>query len=68
MINYLAVDSEVFTKKLTVRDYGSRRHESSSKSGRLEEPEVEIERGGWTTKKTQVTIKWTFQNPEGSHQ
>jgi hypothetical protein len=43
MINYLAVDSEVFTKKLTVRDYGSRRHESSSKSGRLEESKVEID-------------------------
>ena len=43
MINYPTVDSEVFTKKLTVRDYGSRRHESSSKSGRLEESEVEID-------------------------
>ena len=44
MIKYLAVDSEVFTKTLTVRDSGSWRHESSLKSGRLEEPEVEIDR------------------------
>ena len=43
MINYLAVDSVIFTKKLTVRDSGSRRHESSSNSWRLKEPEVEIE-------------------------
>ena len=43
MINYLAVDSEVFTKTLTVRDSGSRRLESFSKSGRLEEPEVETD-------------------------
>ena len=43
MINYLAVDSEVCTRKLTVRDSGSWQHNSSSKSGRLKEPEGETD-------------------------
>ena len=42
---YLAVDHVVFTKVLTVMDLVSRRHQSSSESGRHEEPDTEIADG-----------------------